>query len=48
MRLTREGGNTALVGQVRDQAELQALLRRFSDLGLTILSVEAINAHHER
>jgi hypothetical protein len=38
MALTREGGNTMLVGRVRDQAELQALLRRVSDLGLTLLT----------
>jgi hypothetical protein len=38
MTLTREGGNTTLVGSVRDQAELQALLRRISDLGLTLLA----------
>jgi hypothetical protein len=48
MKLTREGGKTALVGRVRDQAELQALLRRVSDLGLTLLTVEAINAEEQR
>jgi hypothetical protein len=48
MTLTREGGNTALVGQVRDQAELQAMLRRISDLGLTLLTVEAIHANDQR
>jgi hypothetical protein len=37
MTLTRESGKTMLVGRVRDQAELQALLRRVSDLGLTLL-----------
>jgi hypothetical protein len=39
LTLRREAGNTTLVGRVRDQAELQALLRRISDLGLTLLSV---------
>jgi hypothetical protein len=39
MTLTREGGNTTLVGRVRDQAELQGLLQRISDLGLTLLNV---------
>jgi hypothetical protein len=48
MTLTREGGNTALVGPVRDQAELQAMLRRISDLGLTLLTVEAIHANDQR
>jgi hypothetical protein len=38
MTLTRGGGKTMLVGPVRDQAELQALLRRISDLGLTLLA----------
>jgi hypothetical protein len=38
MTLTRKEGQTLLVGQVRDQAELQGLLQRVSDLGLTLLS----------
>ena len=43
MSLTRERGNTVLCGLVRDQAELQGLLRRVSDLGLTLLSAIAID-----
>jgi hypothetical protein len=43
MTLTRAEGNTALTGQVRDQAELQALLQRVSDLGLTLLAATAID-----
>lgn len=31
-------GNTILVGRVRDQAELQSLLTRIADLGLTLVS----------
>ena len=42
MRLSRAEGNTELTGNVRDQAELQGLLRRVSDLGLTLLEVRAI------
>ena len=42
MTLTRAEGNTALTGNVRDQAELQGLLRRVSDLGLTLLEARAI------
>ena len=42
MALTRENGKTVLVGPVRDQAELQGLLRRISDLGLTLLSATAV------
>jgi hypothetical protein len=38
MSLRRENGKTVLVGPVRDQAELQGLLQRVSDLGLTLLS----------
>jgi hypothetical protein len=33
MALTRADGSTALTGTVRDQAELQGLLQRSSDLG---------------
>jgi hypothetical protein len=42
MTLTRSHGTTVLVGPVRDQAELQAMLRRVGDLGLTLLSATAI------
>jgi hypothetical protein len=43
MQLTRSEGNTALAGTVRDQAELQGLLRRVSDLGLTLLEANAVD-----
>jgi hypothetical protein len=43
MALTRSDGNTVLVGPVRDQAELQGLLQRVSDLGLTLLSASAVS-----
>ena len=39
MTLTRRSGKTVLIGRVRDQAELQGLLQRVSDLGLTLLTV---------
>jgi hypothetical protein len=42
MTVSHEGGNTVLVGPVRDQAELQGLLHRVSDFGLTLLSATAI------
>jgi hypothetical protein len=42
MTLSREHGNTVLVGIVRDQAELQGLLHRVSDFGLTLLSAVVI------
>jgi len=46
--LTRKGGNTVLTGPVRDQAELQGLLQRVSDLGLTLLEMTAVGADPNR
>jgi hypothetical protein len=43
MTLSRGEGNTALHGTVRDQAELQGLLQRVSDLGLTLLEVTEVD-----
>ena len=43
MTLIREHGTTVLVGRVRDQAELQGLLRRVADLGLTLLEAAVID-----
>jgi hypothetical protein len=43
MTLTRDAGNTLLVGVVRDQAQLHGLFQRVSDLGLTLLSAAAID-----
>ena len=43
MTLTRADGVTELAGPVRDQAELQGLLRRVADLGLTLLEVSAVD-----
>lgn len=48
MTLTREKGNTMLVGRVRDQSQLQGLLQRVSDLGLTLLSATALDENAER
>jgi hypothetical protein len=47
MTLTRVGGNTCLTGRVLDQAELQRLLLRVSDLGLTLLEVKATDERTE-
>jgi hypothetical protein len=44
MTLTRKNGTTVLVGQVRDQAELQGLLQRISSIGLTLLSASTTDA----
>jgi hypothetical protein len=43
MRLTHDHGNTVLEGPVKDQTELSGLLQRVSDLGLTLISVSAID-----
>ena len=44
MTLSRRDGTTVLVGQVRDQAELQGLLQRISSFGLTLLSATTTDA----
>jgi hypothetical protein len=43
MSLSREDGRTVLVGTMRDQAQLQGVLQRISDLGLTLLSISALD-----
>ena len=48
MALTRTAGVTTLCGYVRDQAELQGLLLRVSDLGLTLLEVTAADDDQTR
>ncbi len=48
MTLTRAEGNTRLVGKVRDQAALQGLLQRVSDLGLTLLEVIVVEPESAR
>jgi hypothetical protein len=42
MVLRYESGNTVLTGPIRDQTELQGILRRVSDLGLTLLNVNVV------
>ncbi|MGA9874817.1 MAG: hypothetical protein WBQ21_03320 [Solirubrobacteraceae bacterium] len=44
MTLTREQGKTMLVGPVVDQAELQGLLQRVADLGLSLISATVIDS----
>ena len=44
MSVRRDQGHTVLIGDVRDQAELQGLLQRIGELGLTLLSVAAVDA----
>ena len=43
MVLVRAAGTTTLTGPVRDQAELHGLLRRTSELGLTLLEARVID-----
>jgi hypothetical protein len=42
MRIFYKNGNTVLVGPVRDQAELSGLLQRCLELGITLVSVTAV------
>jgi hypothetical protein len=42
MALEQGIGQTALVGEVRDQAQLYGVLDRIQNLGLELLSVEAV------
>jgi hypothetical protein len=45
MSLTlKNDGTTILRGPVADQAALQGLLRRVGDLGMTLISVNAVKA----
>ena len=43
MNLTRGDGTTTLTGTIRDQAELQGVLQRITDLGLTLVDLTAID-----
>ena len=43
LTLTSDRGTTVLAGHIRDQSELQGILQRISDLGLTLLSATAID-----
>jgi hypothetical protein len=42
MTLTRLDGMTTLSGEMRDQAELQGVFQRLSDLGLTLLETKSV------
>jgi hypothetical protein len=47
MHLMRDRGNTLLEGPVQDQAALQGLLQRCSDLGLTLVGVNVVERSPE-
>jgi hypothetical protein len=42
MAVARGNGRTVLFGAVRDQSELHGLIHRVADLGLTLISVQAL------
>jgi hypothetical protein len=48
MALTNEGGNAVLTGHIQDQAELQGVLQRISDLGLSLVSATPVDEDDER
>ena len=43
MRIVYKNGNTVLMGPVRDQAELNGLLQHFLEMGITLISVTAVD-----
>ena len=45
MTLTRNHGATTITGEIQDQAQLQAVLRRLSDFGLDLLETKALPDH---
>ena len=47
MKLRNEGGKAVLTGRVRDQAELQGLMQRISDLGLSLVSAKRVDEADE-
>ena len=44
MRISHRHGNTVLVGPVRDEAELNGILQRFSALGLRLRSLNTLDS----
>ncbi len=45
MALTRRNGDTTFTGEIEDQAQLQAVLRRLSDFGLELLETKVVGDH---
>jgi hypothetical protein len=43
IRIVYKNGNTVLVGPVRDQTELNGLLQHFLEMGITLVSVNAVD-----
>jgi hypothetical protein len=48
MTLIHGDGTTTLAGEMRDQAELQGVFQRISDLGLTLLETDSAKAGSAR
>jgi hypothetical protein len=47
MTFTHGHGTTSLTGELRDQTELQGVLQRVSDLGLTLLETKVVEGGPE-
>lgn len=47
LKVSAAEGNTVIEGELRDQAELQGLLRRISDLGLDLLQADSFESRPE-
>jgi hypothetical protein len=43
MSLSRNGGNTVLVGTMQDQAHLAGIMERAQELGLELVSVDSVH-----
>ena len=48
MTLSHEEGTTTLTGEMRDQAELQGVFQRISDLGLTLIETKSVRSSADR
>ena len=47
MALAHGQGTTTLTGELRDQAELQGVLQRVTDLGFTLLETKPVEGRSE-
>jgi|tagenome__1003787_1003787.scaffolds.fasta_scaffold20870154_1 hypothetical protein len=48
MTVTNEAGHAVMTGHIRDQSELQGVLWRIGNLGLTLVSAARIDENAER
>jgi hypothetical protein len=47
MRMSREGGNTVLTGQVADQVQLTGIIDRAQEMGVELVSVDLLDKKPE-